>query len=60
MEMLMRIRVERSIPLLLAGYSLKEIAKKVGVANEFYYSRISRKIIGVSPREYQSRQRYSL
>ncbi len=53
-EMLMRIRVEQSIPLLISGCTLKEIAEAVGFANEFYYSRVFRKITGVSPKTYRT------
>jgi AraC-like DNA-binding protein len=53
MEMLIRIRVEQSLPLLIAGHTLKEIADAVGFANEFYYSRIFRKIMGTSPKNYR-------
>lgn len=56
MGMLMRIRVEQSIPLLLSGTPLKEIAAVVGLPNEYYYSRIFRKIIGMSPKDYRNRK----
>lgn len=53
MEMLIRIRVEQSLPLLLSGHTLKEIAEAVGFANEFYYSRLFRKTMGISPKNYR-------
>lgn len=56
-EMLMRIRVEQSIPLLIAGNTLKEIAEAAGFASEFYYSRVFSKVMGVSPGNYRSKHR---
>lgn len=52
-NMLLRIRIEQSLPLLLRGMTLKEVAEAAGFANEFYYSRIFRKVHGVSPGEYR-------
>lgn len=49
---LLRLRVEQSLPLLLGGATLKEVAAETGFCNEFYYSRVFRKIYGVSPRNY--------
>jgi len=49
---LLRIRAEQSIPLLMNGATLKEAAAEAGFCNEFYYSRVFRKVYGVSPRNY--------
>ena len=56
-EMLMRIRVEQSIPLLIAGNTLKEIAEAAGFASEFYYSRVFSKVMGISPGHYRNKHR---
>ena len=53
-DRLQRIRIEQSIPLLNNGKPLKEIAAGTGFVNEFYYSRVFRKIIGMSPRQYRN------
>ena len=52
-SMLMRTRIEQSLPLLLRGLTLKEIAEASGFANEFYYSRVFRKVNGISPGQYR-------
>lgn len=49
---LLRIRVEQSVPLLLNHAALKEVAEATGFCNEFYFSRVFRKIYGISPRNY--------
>ena len=49
---LLRIRVEQSVPLLLNRATLKEVAEATGFCNEFYFSRVFRKIYGISPRNY--------
>jgi AraC-like DNA-binding protein len=56
-EMLMRIRVEQSIPLLISGNTLKEIAEATGFASEFYYSRVFSKVMGISPGHYRNKLR---
>lgn len=54
-ERLLKIRVEQSVPLLEQGETLKEIAGNTGFANEFYYSKMFKKIHSVSPREYRKK-----
>ena len=54
-EQLQKIRIQQSIPLLQRGFPLKVIAAETGFANEFYFSRVFRKIIGASPREYRKK-----
>lgn len=49
-DTLLRIRVEQSLPLLQNGVSLKRIAAEVGFSNEFYYSKIFKRIYGSSPK----------
>lgn len=46
---LQRIRLEQSIPYLLRGTPLKEIAPATGFQNEFYYSKVFRDHYGVPP-----------
>lgn len=49
-DTLLRIRVEQSLPLLQSGKRLKNIAPEVGFSNEFYYSRIFKRIYGKPPK----------
>ncbi len=53
-QSLLRIRVEQSLPLLQSGQPLKNIAPEVGFANEFYYSKIFKRLYGVSPGKYRA------
>ena len=48
---LLRIRAEQSLPLLQSGKRLKDIAAETGFSNEFYYSKIFKRIYGQSPRK---------
>ncbi len=52
---LQRIRLEQSIPYLLRGTPLKEIAPATGFKNEFYYSKVFRLHYGISPSEWRRR-----
>lgn len=52
---LQRIRLEQSIPDLLRGLPLKEIAPATGFQNEFYYSKVFRRHYGVPPSEWRKR-----
>ncbi|MGE4563731.1 MAG: helix-turn-helix transcriptional regulator [Victivallaceae bacterium] len=51
-ETLTRIRLEQSLPLLLAGKPLKEIAAATGFADQFYYSKVFKRHYGRSPRRF--------
>ncbi len=53
-DTLLRIRVEQSLPLLQSGKRLKNIAPEVGFSNEFYYSRIFKRIYGKPPASYRN------
>lgn len=48
-ECLLRIRAEQSVALLNTGKTLKEIAAVTGFSDEFYYSRVFKRIFGCSP-----------
>lgn len=50
-ETLLRIRTEQSLPLLQRGKGLKEIAAATGFSDEFYYSKIFKRLYGESPRK---------
>jgi len=52
---LQRIRLEQSIPDLLRGLPLKEIAPAAGFQNEFYYSKVFRRHYGVPPSEWRKK-----
>ena len=53
---LQRIRLEQSIPDLLRGIPLKEIAPATGFQNEFYYSKVFRLHYGVPPSEWRKQK----
>ena len=55
-ETLLKIRLEQSLPLLLSGRRLKEIAGATGFCSEFHYSRMFKQYFGLSPRQYQQRE----
>ena len=59
-ERVMKIRIEQSVPLLHSGKTLKETAAETGFANEFYFSRIFKKITGVSPRRHKQMKSESI
>ncbi|WP_134699229.1 AraC family transcriptional regulator [Ammoniphilus sp. YIM 78166] len=53
MEYLTHLRVDRAKELLiLSDYRLKAVAESVGYQDEFYFSRVFKKIEGVSPTEF--------
>ncbi|MDF2922624.1 MAG: AraC family transcriptional regulator [Paenibacillaceae bacterium] len=55
-EYLTHLRIDRAKEMLaLSDYRLKAIAQSVGYADEFYFSRIFKKIEGISPRDYAKR-----
>jgi len=57
-EYLTHLRIDRAKELLaLSDYRLKAIAQSVGYSDEFYFSRIFKKIEGTSPRDYAKRNR---
>ena len=53
LKRLQKIRIEQSLPHLERGISIKEAAAVAGFVNEFYYSRVFRKIMGVPPGAYR-------
>ena len=54
-EYINRKRVNASLTLLAATrLPIGEVAEKVGYLNENYYSRIFKKIQGITPREYRN------
>lgn len=48
-EFLHRLRVEKALPLLRRGKSVREVAEAVGFGDAFYFSRIFRRLQGVPP-----------
>jgi AraC-like DNA-binding protein len=46
-------RMERGKELLRMGFSVKETAEKVGIEDQYYFSRLFRKTQGVSPMQYR-------
>lgn len=55
MQYLLTIRVNNAASLLeTTDYSMAEIAAIVGYEDPFYFSRLFRKIKGVSPRDYRN------
>ncbi|MCL6457102.1 MAG: AraC family transcriptional regulator [Gorillibacterium sp.] len=57
-DYLTHLRVDRAKEMLaLSDYRLKPIAESVGYADEFYFSRVFKKIEGVSPRDYAKKHR---
>lgn len=52
-EFLTQIRIEKAKKMLLEGIPIKKIYKKVGYSDPNYFSRVFKKITGVSPRNYK-------
>lgn len=50
---LTEIRIRRAKELLRSGISVAEVAEKVGYFDNFYFSRVFKKQIGMSPSEYK-------
>ena len=49
-EMLLQERIARAKVLLMSStYSMNEIAKRIGIDNEYYFSRLFRKKVGMPP-----------
>lgn len=48
-------RLKKSIPYLLQGYSISEVAYRVGYADPKYYTRIFKKFFGLTPSTYKIR-----
>lgn len=44
-----RLKIDRAKHLLLEGMKIKEVAEAVGIIDEFYFSRLFKKIEGISP-----------
>ena len=51
------IRIEKAIQLMWGGMKLFEIAEKVGYPNQGHFSRIFKKIIGLTPQQYRETSR---
>lgn len=56
-EYLTRIRVEASRKLLLTSVPVSAVSKLVGFDDPYYFSRVFRKMTGLSPSDYRGRQR---
>ncbi|QZY55644.1 response regulator transcription factor [Crassaminicella profunda] len=52
-EFLTEIRIEKAKKMLLDDIPIKEIYKKIGYSDPNYFSRVFKKITGVSPRNYK-------
>ncbi|MBB6733612.1 AraC family transcriptional regulator [Cohnella sp. CBP 2801] len=51
----LRLKMQKAGQLLsLTGMSVKEIASEVGISDPYYFSRMFKKLMGVSPTEYRS------
>lgn len=51
----LRLKMQRAGQLLsLSGLSIKEIAASIGVSDPYYFSRMFKKLMGVSPTEYRN------
>lgn len=50
-----KLKIDRSKEFLAEGWKIREIAQKLGFADEFYFSRLFKKLEGVSPSEFYSR-----
>lgn len=58
-DYLTHLRMDRAKELLvLSDYKLKGIAKSVGYNDEFYFSRMFKKVVGMSPSEFAKKNRY--
>jgi len=57
MQSLKRMRMNLAKVLLAKGYGLKEVARQVGLCDEFYLSKSFKQLEGVSPRAYRERVR---
>lgn len=57
MQALKRMRIHLARVLLAKGYQLKEVARQVGLCDEFYLSKSFKQLEGVSPRAYRERMR---
>ncbi|MFD0681080.1 MULTISPECIES: helix-turn-helix domain-containing protein [unclassified Paenibacillus] len=54
-DYLNQIRIEQAKKRLASGHSIKEVAESVGYGNEYYLSRIFKKIAGIPPTLYVKR-----
>lgn len=52
---LIDLRMERAKALLQIGYNVKEVADRVGLPDQYYFSRLFKKTQGISPSEYKER-----
>ena len=50
----LRLKIQRSCQYLdLTDYHIKEISKSIGIQDPYYFSRVFRKVMGLSPSEYR-------
>lgn len=55
---LLNVRIERSRFLLKhTDYTIKEISFSVGITDEYYFSRIFRQVVGISPSSYRQNEK---
>jgi len=55
-DMIIKIRMNRAAEMLLEpGALVKEVADKLGYADQFHFSRVFKKVFGISPSEYARR-----
>ncbi|MDO3676486.1 AraC family transcriptional regulator [Paenibacillus ehimensis] len=59
-EYLNRIRIERAKERLSPGVSVKEVAVSVGYGSEYYFSRIFKETVGLSPTLFIKRERLNV
>lgn len=52
-QLIQRLRLERAATLLKQGYSVSEVAYKVGLRSPAYFSQLFKKHFGCSPKEYE-------
>lgn len=55
-DYIIRVRIDRAKELLNSGERVGDVAAKVGYENFPHFSRIFKKVVGVSPKQYQSKE----
>ncbi|SHJ94500.1 response regulator [Tepidibacter formicigenes] len=56
-DFLTEIRIEESKKMLLDGKSIKNISKSIGYSDPNYFSRVFKKITGISPTKYKEKEK---